>query len=519
MPGNIGAISTDTCASSDAGLCDDAYATATTHDWGGAMAEITMPHLGESVTEGTIGRWLKQPGERVEQDEPLVEVTTDKVNTEMPAPFSGVLAAIIAPEGATVAVGDQIATITVADEAEAEAAPDPDPVTNQDAGEASAPISDTPNGNTELNGTAATQQEQPTSTEAGTEGAGGRRRFTPVVLRLAEQYAITDTELAHVPGNGLGGRVSKHDLMHYIETQNKTPRLEGAMAAVAVVEPPAHPTPATQLAQPTLQQRAEVAPTAPTPAPRSTAPSSANVAGAGQDTTQPLTPMRRAIAEHMVRSLATAPHAWTMIEIDMTPLVRYRTTQKDPFRAREGFALSYVPFVIEATIAALKEFPILNSSFADGGIVMKRQLNIGLAVGLEGQQGLLVPVIKAADSLSLIGLARAVNDVATRARANRLTADDLSGGTFTVNNPGSYGSVLSQPIINQPQAAILTMEAIVKRPVVLTDPTTGDDTIAVRSMMNMCISFDHRLLDGQTAGQFLGSIRGRLEGFKGAADL
>ena len=237
------------------------------------------------------------------------------------------------------------------------------------------------------------------------------------------------------------------------------------------------------------------------------------------DVPQPLTPMRRAIADHMVRSLATAPHAWTMIEVDMTALVRYRTQQKDAFRAREGFALSYVPFVIEATIAALKEFPILNSSLVDGGIVMKRQLNIGLAVGLDGQQGLLVPVIKGADGLSLIGLARAVNDVATRARANRLTADDLSGGTFTVNNPGSYGSVLSQPIINQPQAAILTMEAIVKRPVVLTDRETGDDTIAVRSMMNMCISFDHRLLDGQTAGQFLGSIRKQLEGFKGTAGL
>ena len=480
-----------------------------------------MPHLGESVTEGTIGRWLKQPGERVEQDEPLVEVTTDKVNTEMPAPFGGVLEAIIAPEGATVAVGGQIATITVADEVEAEAVPAPSPVTNQDAGEAGGPTSDTPNGNTQLNGAAA-PHEQLVSVEAGEAGAGGRRRFTPVVLRLAEQHEIAADELARVPGTGLGGRVSKHDLLHYIETQNKTPRPQVAAATTAVAEASAHPAPVALAAAPALQQRAEAVAVAPTPTPTAPRPNPAPSApemSATADAALPLTPMRRAIAEHMVRSLATAPHAWTMIEVDMTALVRYRAAQKDAFRAREGFALSYVPFVIEATIAALKEFPILNSSLIDGGIVMKRQLNIGLAVGLDGQQGLLVPVIKGADGLSLIGLARAVNDVATRARANRLTADDLSGGTFTVNNPGSYGSVLSQPIINQPQAAILTMEAIVKRPVVLTNPATGDDTIAVHSMMNMCISFDHRLLDGQTAGQFLGSIRGRLEGFKGTAGL
>lgn len=480
-----------------------------------------MPHLGESVTEGTIGRWLKQPGERVEQDEPLVEVTTDKVNTEMPAPFGGVLAAIIAPEGATVAVGDQIATITVAGEVATEAVPAPAPVTNQDAGEASGPTDDTPSGNTELNGTATAPHEQTASAESGAEGAGGRRRFTPVVLRLAEQHEIADAELARVPGTGLGGRVSKHDLLHYIETQNKTPRPQVAAAPVAVAEAPTRPVSAVSATSPAIQQRAETTSTPPphTPAPRPTPPLGAMAASGAPDTPQPLTPMRRAIAEHMVRSLATAPHAWTMIEVDMTALVRYRTQQKDAFRAREGFALSYVPFVIEATIAALKEFPILNSSLVDGGTVMKRQLNIGLAVGLDGQQGLLVPVIKGADGLSLIGLARAVNDVATRARANRLTADDLSGGTFTVNNPGSYGSVLSQPIINQPQAAILTMEAIIKRLIVLTDPATGDDTIAVRSMMNMCISFDHRLLDGQTAGQFLGSIRRRLEDFKGTAGL
>jgi 2-oxoisovalerate dehydrogenase E2 component (dihydrolipoyl transacylase) len=227
--------------------------------------------------------------------------------------------------------------------------------------------------------------------------------------------------------------------------------------------------------------------------------------------------MRRAIAEHMVRSVSTAPHAWMMIEVDMTPLVRHRTAQKEHFRQREGFALSYVPFVIEATVAALQAYPTLNASFVEGGIALHRQINIGVAVALDGGRGLVVPTIKGADGLSRVGLARAVNDLAERARANRLTADDLAGGTFTVNNTGSYGSVLSQPIINQPQAAILTMEAIVKRPVVISDPQGGDDLIAVRSLMNMCLSFDHRILDGRTAGQFLAVIKGRLEGFDASA--
>lgn len=458
-----------------------------------------MPHLGESVTEGTIGRWLKQPGERVEQDEPLVEVTTDKVNTEMPAPVGGVLQTIVAPEGATVAVGAQIATISVA----GEAVPDPEPVTNQDGGEASGPTTTTPTATAASAAQPTAQTAEPTSET--TDGAGERRRFTPVVLRLAEQHDIAPAELGRVPGTGLGGRVNKQDLLDYIAAQGKRARPESAAPQIA----------ASPIAFPVAQTARVTA----TPAVPSAQPAPAPTPAAAPGETVALTPMRRAIAEHMVRSLATAPHAWTMIEVDMTRLVRFRAAQNAAFRAREGFSLSYVPFVIEATVAALKEYPIVNASFGEGAITLKRELNIGLAVALPEGQGLLVPVIKGADGLSTIGLARAVNDLATRARAGRLRNDDLSGGTFTVNNPGSYGSVLSQPIINQPQAAILTMEAIVKRPVVLTDPATGDDTFAVRSLMNMCISFDHRILDGQTAGLFLGSIRQRLERFSGAAGL
>ncbi len=472
------------------------------------MAQITMPTLGESVTEGTIGRWLKQPGEHVERDEPLVEVTTDKVNTEMPAPFSGTLSQIVALEGMTVAVGAEIAIIAIEGEtvpeptpAADDALPAQEPILNQEGGEGAGPAG----------AVASTPPSAPAPTRAtGDDGAhpapaiGGKRRYTPVVLRLAEEHGIGPDELARIPSTGLGGRVGKDDILRHIAAQGLSPRPQAAAAIPTA--PTAAPTPiAAPVAPPPVAQVAPPAPpTTPTPAP-------APAKGAGE--IQPLTPMRRAIAEHMVRSVGTAPHAWMMIEVDMTPLVRHRAAQKERFRQREGFALSYVPFVIEATVAALQAHPSLNASFVEAGIALHRQINVGVAVALEGGRGLVVPTIKGADGLSRVGLARAVNDLAERARANRLTADDLAGGTFTVNNTGSYGSVLSQPIINQPQAAILTMEAIVKRPVVIGDPQGGDDLIAVRSLMNMCLSFDHRILDGRTAGQFLATIKGQLEGF------
>lgn len=473
------------------------------------MAQITMPTLGESVTEGTIGRWLKQPGEHVEHDEPLVEITTDKVNTEMPAPFSGTLSQIVAPEGMTVAVGAEIAIIAIAGEAlpdptpaATDALPAQAPILNQEGGEGAGPAG----------AVASAPPSPPTPTHAtGDDEAhpaattGGKRRYTPVVLRLAEEHGIGQDELTRIPSTGLGGRVGKDDILRHIAAQGLSPRPQAATST-----PPAPPMPAAPPVA--LSQAAQAASPAP---PTALTPAPTQPALAGE--IQPLTPMRRAIAEHMVRSVSTAPHAWMMIEVDMTPLVRHRAAQKDRFRQREGFALSYVPFVIEATVAALQAHPVLNASFVEGGIALHRQINVGIAVALDGGRGLVVPTIKGADSLSRIGLARAVNDLAERARANCLTADDLAGGTFTVNNTGSYGSVLSQPIINQPQAAILTMEAIVKRPVVIGDPQGGDDLIAVRSLMNMCLSFDHRILDGRTAGQFLAAIKTRLEGFDATA--
>jgi 2-oxoisovalerate dehydrogenase E2 component (dihydrolipoyl transacylase) len=479
------------------------------------MATVAMPHLGESVSEGTIGRWLKRPGEHVEQYEPLVEVTTDKVNTEMPAPVGGVLREITAQEGETVRVGAQIAIIAAEGEAEVEALA-PEPVTNQDGGEAAGPmhpVEDAP---------VVASAEPAESAEAWTPAAsapitslvdetGERRRFTPVVLRLAEQHGIALEQLARVAGSGLGGRVSKADILRHIESQGLAPvAAAGGGAAAAVSAPAPTPLPVQPRPQP-------VAPPAPRPAQVAAAP--APMQGAGDGDFLPLTPMRKAIAEHMVRSLATAPHAWTMVEIDMTALVRYRAAKKDAFERREGFGLSYVPFFIRAVVGALKEFPVLNATFAEGGIQLKRAINVGVAVALPEGQGLLVPVIKGADGHNLVGLARAVNDLALRARAGKLTADDLAGGTFTVNNTGAFGSILSKPIINQPQAAIVTMEAIVKRPVVITDPATEQDVVAIRSLMNCCLSLDHRVLDGLTGGQFLASIKRRLETFAGVPEL
>lgn len=482
------------------------------------MAQITMPTLGESVTEGTIGRWLKQPGEYVARDEPLVEVTTDKVNTEMPAPFSGTLRQIVAPEGMTVAVGAEIAIITVEGEAPPElppavvdALPAQAPILNQQGGEGAGPAGTV----------ASTPPSMPAPTRAtGDDEAhpaapsGGKRRYTPVVLRLAGEHGIGQDELARIPSTGLGGRVGKDDILRHIAAQGLSPHPQAATSPAAI--PAASPTHVTApiavappIAPPAMTQAIAATPPAPTlVTPQATLPGEV----------QPLTPMRRAIAEHMVRSVSTAPHAWMMIEVDMTPLVRYRTAQKERFHQREGFALSYVPFVIAATVAALQLHPTLNASFVEGGIALHRQINVGIAVALDHGRGLVVPTIKGADGLSRVGLARAVNDLAERSRTNHLTADDLAGGTFTVNNTGSYGSVLSQPIINQPQAAILTMEAIIKRPVVIGDPQGGDDLIAVRSLMNMCLSFDHRILDGRTAGQFLAAIKGRLEGFDATAN-
>jgi 2-oxoisovalerate dehydrogenase E2 component (dihydrolipoyl transacylase) len=433
------------------------------------MPSITMPQLGESVTEGTIGRWLKQPGDRVGRDEPIVEVITDKVNAEIPAPVAGILERISAPEGTVVAVGQEIAFVaTEADRQAAVAAP-------------SAPT-----------GAATVAPASPLATTAEEVDSEGPRS-SPLVRKLAREHGL---DLRLIKGTGSGGRVTHEDVESYLRDQPAASA--GSTAGVG----PAFTLPA--VARSGVAEDVGVHGRAPLPV-------SAEPASQPQTPTAPatgderlaLSPMRRTIAQRMAQSVREIPHAWLAIETDVTGLVRLREEIKERFRRAEGVDLTYLPFAMKAAVEALRELPIVNSTWKDDQIVLKRDVNLGVAVALD--DGLVVPVIRNADQLSVTGLARALADVVARARSGKLTVADVDGGTFTVNNTGAFGSIVSQPIINYPQAGIMNVEAIVKRPVVI------DDAIAIRSIVNLCLSFDHRILDGATAGRFLQSVRRRLE--------
>jgi 2-oxoisovalerate dehydrogenase E2 component (dihydrolipoyl transacylase) len=402
-----------------------------------AVSTIKMPQLGESVTEGTVDKWLKREGDFVKRDEPLVEVVTDKVNAEIPSPFEGKLLKIAVGEGETVRVGAVIAQIETA----AAAAPAKE-----------APVA-----------TAAPLPAPVAAPPPAQEANGGEQpRLSPAVRKLAAEHGIDPTSLR---GSGMGGRVTRDDVLAAV----------GSAQATAAPQAPPRPSP--------------------TPAP-------VRVDGAREELVK-LSVMRKSIAEHMVRSLATSPHAWTLQEVDATNLVRYREAEKDNFKSRHGFALTYLPFVAQIVCEELKQFPWLNSSWTDEGVILKRYVNLGIAVSIP--DGLIVPVVKDADKLGFTDLVRVMSDLIERARNKQLKPEDVQGGTFTLNNTGATGSIASQPIINQPQAAILTTESIVKRPVVV------DDAIAMRHMMNMCLSFDHRIIDGRMAGQFLGAVKKRLD--------
>jgi 2-oxoisovalerate dehydrogenase E2 component (dihydrolipoyl transacylase) len=420
---------------------------------------IAMPQLGESVTEGMVGNWLKQVGERVEKYEPLCEVTTDKVNSEIPSPVAGVLVEILVDPETTVPVGTGICRIDEAGDGAVVHEP------------ARAPE---------------VHRREPA--DSADEMELLRTRSSPVVRRIAEEHGIA---IQQVPGTGIGGRVTKRDILAYLETEHDTSAREPLPAmhepAPVSVAPPPQPAP-----QPAPQATTE----RPTP-PRTP------VRLEPGDEAIPLTPMRRAIAEHMSRSERTAPHVTTVMEVDMTGVVRLRAAQKAEFARREGIELTYLPFAIKAVTLALRDHPRLNAVWDEERIVHRAAINIGVAVGLE--DGLVVPVIRHADRLSIAGLMHAVAELAGKARAGTLTADDLAGGTFTVNNPGAFGSISSTPILVQPQVAILSTEAIVKRPVVI------DEMIAIRSMMNLSLSFDHRALDGLAAARFLQQVKAWLE--------
>ena len=443
---------------------------------------IELPQVGESVVEGTIGKWLKQPGDTIQRYDPLVEVVTDKVTMDMPSPVAGTLLRILAQEGDVVPMGAPIAEVET-DEAPAAESP------SESVADAAPPVPAAPvNPGTTgylirdqrpVGPTGGGPGGQPPGSDAASPESAPQpadpepARLSPAVRRLAREHGV---DLSRVTGTGMGGRITRQDVEAFLEAG---PSL------------PAGPTPAA-------------APAAPQP------PATAAAAASGGEDEEriPLTPVRRMIAEAMVRSVTQIPHAWSTVEVDVTRLVAVRGGLRESFQQREGVEITYLPFVIKMVVEALRENPTLNASWDGDAIILKKRINMGIAVA--GPEGLIVPVIHDAQQLSIAGLAHRVADLTARARSRRLTLDDVQGGTFTLNNTGVLGSTVSQPIINPPQAAILTTEAIQKRPVVVPDSTNGD-AIAIRSMMNVCLSFDHRINDGAESSAFLQSVKRRLE--------
>lgn len=458
------------------------------------MAKVTMPQLGESVAEGTIGRWLKKPGDRVEKYEPIVEVVTDKVNAEVPSPFAGILTAILAEEGATVPNNAEIAEIETTDgdvaatapQAAPQAAPPAaaSPVAPPAAGPAAPPVA------APLAAAAATRPAMAAGAPTPPASGDPEARMTPAVRRLLREHGLSP---AQVPGTGGGGRITQDDVLAVVEAI-RTGRFG---AGVGGPGPGGAPAPGEAL-------RPAPPPTA-GPSPASAGPVVVFPPGA-DEVLVPVTKMRQGIAAQMTRALQV-PHAYVHVEVDVTSLVRLRESVKREYQAREGISLSYVPFVMKAVVEALRKQPTFNAVWTDQGLMARRRVNLGVAVAVD--DGLIVPVIRDVDQLSINGINRAIAEVAVRARANRFRSDDFGGGTFTVDNTGWFGSNLTMPIINVPEVAILTMEAITKRPVVVETPQ--GDVIAIRSIMNMVIGIDHRANDGAQAGFFLRDVKAWLE--------
>jgi 2-oxoisovalerate dehydrogenase E2 component (dihydrolipoyl transacylase) len=445
------------------------------------VAKVTMPQLGESVAEGTIGRWLKKVGDRIEKYEPIVEVVTDKVNAEVPSPFAGVLTAILAEEGATVPNNAQIAEIETSDPDLAEdatpARPAPAPVAATPSRPVSAPRAPT------APSAPAAGPAPATLPDSGDPDA----RMTPAVRRLLREHGLS---AAQVPGTGGGGRITRDDVLAVVELirTGKALPAAGRPAGSGTSGTPAAPAPTSG------------------PAPAAGGPVVVFPPGA-DEVLVPMTKMRKGIAAQMTRALQV-PHAYVHVEVDVTGLVRLRESVKREYQAREGISLSYVPFVMKAVVEALRKQPTFNAVWTDEGLMARRRVNVGVAVAVD--DGLIVPVIRDVDQLSINGINRAIAEVAVRARANRFRADDFGGGTFTVDNTGSFGSNLTMPVINVPEVAILTMETITKRPVVVETPQ--GDVIAIRPIMNMVIGIDHRANDGAQAGLFLRDVKAWLEG-------
>lgn len=461
--------------------------------------ELKMPKLGESVTEGTIGKWLKQPGEKVNKYDLLVEVQTDKVNTEIPSPVSGTLREVKVQEGETVPIGTLLAVFETA-EAEAPAAsPASGGVAATGGAAAEAPAASAPRQTAPAQSTTSAPAAAPASTQAqpmrpAPSGGNGRPtgdghpdwsdvRATPAVRKLASENGV---DISDIQGTGLGGRVSKKDVEDFIAQRSARPAREAPPQA----QPQPQAQPATARVVP-AQQPAQ----APRPAP---------VPSLSGDTLVPLTQMRRAIANNMAQAWS-APHAHAVMPVDVTELMKYREKVRHEFGGREGFDLSPAAFIAKAVVEGVRSVPQVNASWTDQGLVLHREINLGYAVAL-GEDGLIVPVIRDADGKSLAGLMRSIRDIVDRAKARRLTLDDLTGGTFTLNNTGPLGTIVSSPIVPPGQAAIMSSESIRKALTV-----TDDDTIAIRQVMNIVIGFDHRVIDGSTAARFLSAVRDWLQ--------
>jgi pyruvate dehydrogenase E2 component (dihydrolipoamide acetyltransferase) len=513
------------------------------------MTTIRMPQLGETIVEGTILKWLKHEGEAIDRDEPLFEISTDKVDTEVPSPVAGTVEKILVQEGQTVPVGTDLAEVSEDGKAggasagggtaaspedtagSSEAATEPPqaeaqtPATAESAeavGEGSAaemPAAEpaTPQGQQASDGTAEAvggAGDAAPQTEGAREGRSGEAPATgqgaaasaerdqgqelpdrgprskilsPLVRRLAEEHSL---DLARIEGTGTGGRITKGDVMAAISAGGATAQAPAATAPAAAPAP----------AQPAAAQ----------PAAAPAAQPAVSEVGAG-DEVVPISHIRKAIGQHMLTSLETSARAWTMVEVNVDHLVKLRDRAKDAFKQKHGVNLTYLPFVIRATCDALLTHPEVNAELRGDQIVLHHYVNMGIAVSYDA--GLIVPVIKGADSMNTVGLARAIADLASRARAHQLKPDEVQGSTFTITNPGPYGSIASVPIINQPNAGILSFDAIQKRPVVI------DDTIAIRSMVNISMSWDHRTIDGEIATKFLARVKQNLEAWDFAEDV
>jgi pyruvate dehydrogenase E2 component (dihydrolipoyllysine-residue acetyltransferase) len=447
--------------------------------------DVVMPQMGVSVSEGTITKWLKQEGEQVEADESLLEISTDKVDTEVPSPASGTLTQILVQEGETVEVGTKLAVIGGEGGASEPKADVPEPATAQAAAE-SAGVSDAPS----TPPTADTVEEAKPAPAAASEtteapSTNGKTFVSPVVAKIASEHGVDPSQ---VRGTGRGGRVTKKDILNFIES--------GGQAAQ-----PAAP------AQPEAPKVPAAAPQAAAPAPVATPAAAPAQPG---ESFEPITAMRRGIAEHMRRSLDTSAHVTSAIEVDMSKVSAIRAKLKKEYQQSYGVNPTYLIFVARAAAETLREYPWINGELRGDQIVTRSYVNLGFAVELQDGKGLIVPVVRNAETLNLLGMAKAVTDIAQRARDKKLLPDEVQGGTFTITNPGGYGTFHGTPVISQPQAAILGTYAVVKRPWVIQDDM-GEDVIAIRPIMNLTLTYDHRLVDGALAGRFLRDLRQKLE--------